>query len=296
MLMNEMVIFYTVVQQNSFSGAASTLGVSKSFISKHITELEKKLKTRLLNRTTRQLSLTEAGEIFYQHCKSLAAVADDGFDAIMNLNNQPSGKLKISVPPALAVHLFSEPMITYMQLYPDVTLNVNLESKFVDIIKDGFDLVIRVAIMPDSSLISQKIASLGSVVCASPQYMEKNGPIHTPEELSSHVFTTYSGHRFSKTLTFTRKNKQHTVEVPSIFDCNSLDLMVKILGTHACMAVLPTLMAKQLEKENKVIICLPEYQLPEVDLYAVYPARAFMPLKVKAFIDILKLHLMKISE
>lgn len=296
MLMNEMVIFYTVAQQNSFSKAAKLLGVSPSFVSKHITQLEKKLKTRLLNRTTRQLSLTEAGEIFYLHCQSVSAAADDAYNAILNLQNQPSGRLKISVPPALAMHLFADTITEYMQLYPDVKFNVILDTQFVDLVKEGFDLALRVAELPDSSLICQKITSLGSVICASPQYIKKHGPIKNPEELSQHPFASYIGHRLAKTLLLTYKTKQQTVNVSSNFECNSLDLMIKILNANSCLAVLPTFMAKPLVQKNKLVIILPEYKLPEVNLYAVYPERSLVPLKVKALIDMLKLHLADADE
>lgn len=294
MLINEMAIFYTVVQQNSFSQAALLLGVSKSFISKHITALEKDLKTRLLNRTTRQLSLTEAGEIFYQHCQSLSIVAEQGYDAIVNLRKQPSGILKISVPPALAIHLLANPLIDYTKRYPDVKFNVVLESHIVDLVKQGYDLALRAAPLPDSTLISQKIVTLRNVVCASPQYLKKFGGVKHPEDLIKHSFATYSGNNLAKKLTFAHKNKQISINIQSHFQCNNLDLITQMVTAHSCMAVLPEFMAKPLVEKKKLIVCLPEFKLPEVPLYAVYPERALVPLKVKTFIELLKTHLSQI--
>lgn len=289
-----MTIFYTVVQQNSFSQAALLLGVSKSFISKHITALEKDLKTRLLNRTTRQLSLTEAGEIFYQHCQSLSIVAEQGYDAIVNLRKLPSGTLKISAPPALAIHLLASPLIDYTKRYPDVKFNIVLESHIVDMVKQGYDLALRVALLPDSTLISQKIVSLPYVLCASPQYLKKFGAVKQPEELIKHSFATYSGSKLAKQLSFTHKNKQTTINIQSHFQCNNLDLISQMVTAHSCMAVLPKFMAKPLIEKKKLVVCLPEYKLPEAPLYAVYPERTLVPLKVKAFIELLKTHLSQI--
>ena len=294
MLINEMVIFYNVVQQGSFSQAAESLGVSKSFVSKHITKLEKDLKARLLNRTTRQLSLTEAGEIFYQHCQSLSEVAEEGYDAIVNLRKLPSGTLKISVPPTLAIHLLANPLLEYSKHYPDVKFNVILESRIVDIVQQGYDLALRSALLPDSTLIGQKVASLRNVLCASPGYLKKHETIKHPEQLTQHNFAAYTGNKSAKKLTFSRGNQQHVVNINSFFQSNNLDLIAQMVTANSCMAVLPQFMIKTLLAQKKLIVCLPEYKLPESPLYAIYPERDLVPLKVRAFIEMLKTFLAKI--
>jgi DNA-binding transcriptional LysR family regulator len=290
-----MVIFYNVVQQGSFSQAADALGVSKSFISKHITKLEKDLKTRLLNRTTRQLSLTEGGEIFYQHCQSLSNVAEEGYDAIVNLRKLPSGTLKISAPPTVAMHLLVKPLLEYAQRYPEVKFNVILESRIVDIIQEGYDLVLRCAlrtpVLPDSTLISQKIVSLRNFLCASPGYLKKHAALKSPEQLAQHVFAIYSGNKSAKKLTLTRENKKTTINIDTYFQSNNLDILAEMIQAHSCMGVLPEFMIKNLLLKKKLVECLPEFKLPESPLYVIYPERELVPLKVKLFIDILKKHL-----
>lgn len=291
MLINEMVIFYNVVQQSSFSKAAEVLGVSKSFVSKHITQLEKDLKTRLLNRTTRQLSLTEAGEVFYQNCQSLADIAEQGYEAINNLRKQPSGTLKISAPPALALHLLAQPIAEYRHRYPEVKVNMVLESQIVDIVKQGYDLALRSALLPDSTLISQKLTSLKSVLCASPGYLKNHGAIKHPEDLLQHHFATYSGNKSATKLKFIQGHQQHIVHITSHFQSNSLDLVALMVAADSCMAVLPEFMVKELVEKKKLKICLPEFSIPESDLFIVYPERELLPLKVKTFIELLKKHL-----
>jgi DNA-binding transcriptional LysR family regulator len=282
------------VQQGSFSQAAEILGVSKSFVSKHISQLEKDLKARLLNRTTRQLSLTEAGEIFYQHCQSLSTVAEHGYEAMVNLRKQPSGNLKISAPPTLAIYLLGKIFSEYSQCYPEVKFNVVLESRIIDIVQQGFDLALRSASLPDSTLVSQRIGTLRYVLCASPAYLKKHGVIKYPEQLTQHIFATYSGSKSAKQLVFTRGNQQYKVNITSHFQSNNLDLMAQMATAGSCIAVLPEFMTKTLVAKKQLVICLPEFKLPEMPLYVVYPERDLVPLKVKTFIEFLKTHLAKI--
>jgi len=284
-----MAIFYNVVQQSSFSQAAEILGVSKSYISKHITKLEKHLKTRLLNRSTRQLSLTEAGEIFYQHCQSLSGIAEEGYEAILNLQKKPSGTFKISVPPAFAMHLFATPLLKFHELYPDVKFNITLDSMTGDIIQQGFDLSIGTAKLRDSSLISQKIASLPLVLCASPEYIKKHGKISHPEELSKQDFAIYNmSDKFSKKFIFTKKNQNFSVTVNSSLQSNNADFVAQMVMAGTYMAVLPEFMIKDWITQKKIITCLSDFTLPTLSLYIVYPERKFVPLKVKLFIELLK--------
>ncbi len=286
-----MVIFYYVAQLGSFSRAAETLAVSKSFISKHITKLEVDLKVRLINRTTRQLSLTEAGEAFYQHCQSLSEIAEQGYEAILALRKQPAGTIKISVPPALAVHLLADVIVEYNQLYPDVKFNIILESRIVDIIQGGYDLALRSALLPDSTLIGQKIAMVRYVLCATPSYLKKHKEIKHPNQLTEHIFGTLSGNRSAKQLTFHKKNEQFLVHINSHFQSSNLDLIMQFVMENACMAIFPEFMVKSLVEKKKLISCLPEFKLPENPLYVVYPERALVPLKVKTFIEVLRRHL-----
>jgi DNA-binding transcriptional LysR family regulator len=291
MLVNEMLVFYHVVQYKSFSQAAEKLGVSKSFVSKQISHLETDLKSRLLTRSTRQISLTEAGEVFFQHCKTLFELAQHGYDAMANLRHQPTGTLKISVPPALALHFLHQPLMQYTQLYPDIKLNVVLESHIVDVIQQGFDIALRTTVLEDSSLIAQQLTTLSSILCASPAYLKKYGIIKHPAQLPQYTFAVYSNQTSVKQLQFTHKKEKINVTIDGHIQSNSLDFIAQMVMSDSCMAVLPEFMVKSAIARKKLVHCLPDYHLPGSQLYAFYPEREFKPLKVKLFIDLLKKYL-----
>lgn len=295
MLVNEMVLFYYVVRFKSFSQAAEKCNVSKAYVSKHIAQLEQELQTKLLFRNTRQLSLTEAGEIFYAQCEKLFALAQQGYDNMAQLRHQPTGTLKISVPPALAMYVLTKPLAEYQQRYPDVTLNVVLESQLVDLVQQGYDLALRSsATLPDSSLIARKLTSLRYMLCATPQYLKKHGALDHPEQLAHHRIAVYSTSNAMQQLEFIRGNRQFPINVEGKFQSNQIDLIAKMVMASTCAAVLPEFMVADAIKQGKLTVCLPKYRLPAKPLYLLYPQREFVPLKVKAFIDLLKAEFAKI--
>lgn len=291
MLINEMVLFYYVVELSSFSKAAEKFGVSKAFISKHINKLENDLKCRLLNRSTRQLSLTEAGEIFFQHCQSLSELATEAYESIHQLQKKPSGLLKIAAPSAFAAHVLPEVLIEFKKHYPDIRFNIICESTIVDIVKHGYDLAIRSAYLPDSTLIGQKIASLSNILCASPDYLKKHPAIKKLDQLSQYPFALYSSCKPMHELHFTKKNEQQAISINTHFQSNNLDLTAQLILGGACLGVLPEFMIKEALKQKRLVHCLSEYKLPDSPLYVVYPERKLKPLKVKVFIDLLKKYL-----
>jgi DNA-binding transcriptional LysR family regulator len=286
MIINEMLLFYHVVQLNSFSQAAIKLGCSKSFISKHISQLEAQLKLRLINRNTRQFSLTEAGEIFYQHCCTLFDLVEQSTDSMAGLRNQPSGKLKISAPPAWGVFVLEKPLCAFSQAYPEVSLEVNLESHNVDIIQEGYDLALRAGHLADSGLIAQKLATFETLLCASPDYLKKHAPIKQPQQLKEHHFATYNS--AIQQLKLDGGEEPMHITVDSQFRSNNFSLIVQMITAGFGIAALPDFLVKSALAQKKLVHCLPRYHLPTTPIYAVYPNRAFMPLKVKIFIETLK--------
>lgn len=287
MLADEMILFYHVVRLKSFSQAAENLKVSKAFVSKHITQLEKELKTRLLARNTRQLKLTEAGELFYTHCAKLFALAEQSYEDMAHLRNQPTGTLKISAPPALALHLLAKPLAEYQIKYPEVRLNIVLESHLVDLIPQGYDLAIRSAFLADSSLVARKLMSINYFLCATPEYLKKNGPIDHPDQLAHHAFAVYGTDAAMQTFEFIRGTRSFHITVESRFQSNQLDLVLQMVMASHCIAVFPEFMVAAALAKKQLTICLTNYRLPSKPLYVIYPQREYIPLRVKAFIDLL---------
>ncbi len=290
MLANEMILFYHVVHLKSFSQAAERLNLSKAFVSKHINHLEQALKTRLLLRNTRRLTLTEAGEMFYLECEKMFNLSQKSFENISALRNQPAGSLKISMPPALALHLLAEPLTQYQAQYPEVKLNVVLESQIIDLVQEGYDLAIRSATLPDSNLIARKLTFQNYFLCATPNYLKKFGEISHPDQLAQHRFGIYSTGSTIQILQFIRRNRQFKITVEGHFQSNQLDLIFQMVMADCCVAVLPEFMVKDAVVNGQLVKCLASYKLPAKPLYIIYPQRDFMPLKIKAFIDLLKIY------
>jgi DNA-binding transcriptional LysR family regulator len=297
MLLNEMEIFYYVVELRSFSKAAARLNVSKSFISKKITKLERDLKAHLVSRTTRKLTITGAGESFYRYCANIVHVGHEAYSMISELQGKPSGILKISMPPALGLHLISPMLPTFLSQYPEVTLHIELENRLVDLLEEGYDLVLRSAMLESSNLIAQKIFSIKNIICATEKYLQTHGIPNVPTDLEKHNCAIYSYSKNAEHITFLKNNNnnnnnnEETVHIQGNFTSNHLELIKKMVLDNLCIAALPEFMVATELKTEKVKPCLTAYQLPENPLYAVYPERNFRLPKLKLFIDMLKKYL-----
>ena len=293
MLLNEMEIFYYIVEQQSFSKAAARLKVSKSFISKRLDKLEQELKVRLLSRNTRKLTLTEAGENFYRYCSSVVREGQKGYSMMSELQGKPSGLLKISIPPALALNLLSPLFSKFLRRYPEVILDVELESRLVDLVKEGYDLALRSAKLESSNLSAQKIFTIKSVICATPNYLRKHGEITTSSDLSkaSHNCAAYSESKSVDYLKLTKQHHEELVHVKGNFISNQLDLIKRLVMQDVCVGVLPEFMVINELQNKQLIQCLSHYTLPTSNLYAVYLEREFMLPRLSCFLDMVKSYL-----
>jgi len=288
MLLNEMEIFYHVVGEQSFSKAAEKLNVSKSYISKKVTRLESALKTRLLTRSTRELILTEEGQYFYQQCAKVVEHATKGYDLINEFHGEPAGILKLSIPPAFALHVMQPILSSFMKKYPNVILDVRLESQIVDVIASGYDLVLRSGKLEDSNLIAQRICEIENVICATPAYLTQYGSVEAPEDYTKHGFVFYHQTQKRSEITVTHGNKQKTINVQGKFFCNHLELAKQMVLADAGLGMFPKFMVQSELESEQLQQCLPEYELPSDNLYAIYPEREFMLPKLSQFLQLLK--------
>jgi len=291
MLLNEMEIFYYVVELQSFSKAASRLKVSKSFISKKIDKLERDLKVNLISRSTRKLTITEAGNSFYQYCVQIVHQGHEAYSMISELKGKPSGKLKISMPPALGLNLMTPMLSKFLLHYPDVSLDIELESKVVDIVEEGYDLVLRSAILGSSNLIAQKVFSIKSVICATEFYLKSHPELIIASDLEKHNCAVYSYTKKASHITLIKNDHEEMIHIKGNLISNQLDLIKHMVLDHVCIAVLPEFMVKKEIQDNIIKICLSDYRLRESPLYAIYPQRNFMLPKLKSFLEMLKTYL-----
>lgn len=288
MLLNEMGIFYHVVEQQSFSRAAERLGVSKSFISKRMTKLEQDLKIRLIARSTRKLRLTEAGEQFYRYCTNVVQEGEKAYSMVSELQGKPAGQLKISIPPALALNLVFPVFSKFLTQYPDVILDIELETRLVDLVKEGYDLALRSAILESSNLIAQKIYTIKNVICATTNYLQNHGILKKPADLVHHNCALYSDSKSRGQIKLQKQKQTETIHVKGNFMSNHLDLIKQLVLSDACLGILPEFMVTNELSNKKLIPCLGDYTLPSNNLYAIYPEREFMLPRLSAFLKMIK--------
>ncbi|WP_444916976.1 LysR family transcriptional regulator [Microbulbifer sp. JMSA003] len=278
-------IFVTVAETGGFSPAAKLLGISKSAVSKRVTQLELQLGVKLLHRTTRKLSLTEAGEHFYEHARIAYKSAKDAQDAVLQLQGKPRGRLRINAPMSFG-RLHLAPLIpVFMERYPEISIDMVLDDKVVDLVGEGFDIAIRGGDLPDTSLIARKLAPLKSVLCASPSYLKEFGEPTELEQLSAHNCLIFTYSRDVKEWGFFKDNHLHTIEVKGNYQVNNSEALREALLQGVGIGRLPTFVAGPDIEAGKLIPLFEEYQMPAKSIYAVFPERQFMPAKVRAFID-----------
>lgn len=289
MLLNEMEIFYYVIEQQSFSKAAERLNVSKSFISKKITHLEQDLQTKLITRSTRKLTLTDSGKNFFNFCAHIVEQGEEAYALMSNFQKVPSGRLKISIPPAIAIHLIQPILKDFLLKYPDITLDIQLESQIVDLVKEGYDLAFRAAKLPSSNLIVQKISATTQTICATPVYLQTHSPLTTVNDLNNHHFALYHQTKVIN-IKHRHSNATESIQIKGNVYSNQLDFIKQFVMCGTSLGILPTFMVAQDLQNKTLVACLTDYTLPKQNIYAIYPERKYMPPKLKLFLDLVKKH------
>ncbi len=288
-LFDGVVIFTQVVNCGSFSAAAELTGHSNSYISKEINKLEARLSVRLLNRTTRSLSLTPEGKVYFEQCQQMVFDAQDALTLLNQNNVEPRGTFRISCPVAFAQGYLENILSQYMQMYPDIQLEVDLNDRHVDLVQDGFDLVIRATTqLAESSLICRKIYTSKAVTVASKGYLKRFGKPSHPQQLAEHQCICYSNLKTPKRWLYKDKNGQNVhVDVVSKMLCNSSQMELAMVLADQGVCRLPAFTIQQAMLEHKLEVLFDDYPEVEINVYAVYPSRKHLSPKVRCFIDLL---------
>ena len=276
-------VFVAVVETGGFSPAARKLGVSKSAVSKRISRLENKLGVRLLYRTTRQLSLTEAGERYYEHAVKAMAYASGAEDAVTQLQAEPQGRLRINTPMSFG-RLHIAPLIPrFLARYPRIDVDMVMDDRVVDLVEEGFDVAIRGGDLPDSTLIARRLAPMRSVVCASPEYLAQKPAPPNPEALLDHncLLFSYSASEW----TFLGQGEPVTVRVSGGYRVNNSEALREALLQGLGIARIPTFVVGPDLAAQRLVQVLTSYRTPEKTVYALFPKRQHLPAKVRVFID-----------
>ncbi|MPW31762.1 LysR family transcriptional regulator [Agarivorans sp. B2Z047] len=284
-------VFVAVVEHGGFSPAARSLGISKSAVSKRINLLEQQLGVKLLHRTTRKLSLTEAGKHYFEHAVKANNAAKDAQDAVAQLQGEPQGLLRINTPMSFG-RLHIAPLIAkFLQRYTKITIDMVMDDKVVDLVAEGFDVAIRAGNLPDSSLIVRKLAPLKSVLCASPEYLKHYGIPQTIEQLAAHNCLQFSYSRDVKEWTFMRDGQSQSIDVKGNYRVNNSEALREAMLQGLGIGRLPTFVAGPDIVAGRLIKLLDQYQMPNQSIYAVFSERQFLPAKVRAFVDFAIEHL-----
>jgi DNA-binding transcriptional LysR family regulator len=286
--LTDIAIFVKVVELSSFTAAAEALESSQPVVSKAVTRLEEKLGARLLNRTTRRLSLTEAGSELYRRSVRALKELEDAELEVARFQTEPRGTLRVAAPMSFSILQLGPVIQSFLERYPGVTVELNMDDRQVDIIEEGYDVAIRIGQLQSSNLVARKITPCRQVMCASPAYLAKRGSPERPEDLLEHNCILYS-------LLLTPREwrlvdadgEQHTVPVGGTLHSNNGLVNRAAAVAGAGIVLLPTFYVGEEVRSGALKPVLCKFRPQELAVYAVYPERRNLTPKVRAFVDFL---------
>lgn len=283
----EMTSFVAVVEAGSFVAAADAVGLSKAAVSRHVADLEQRLGTRLLHRTTRRLSLTDDGQLFFSRARELLNAIDEAESEIASRSGEPVGVLRINAPLTFGILHLAPLWGRFIDAHPKVALDVTLGDRIVDLVEEGYDLAVRITNLPSSQLISRKLASTRLVLCASPTYIERHGAPSHPHDLATHrvISYTYSASRDEWTFTGPEGTVQVTTR-PRLHTNNGDTCRAAALDGHGIVLQPDFIVGGDL-RSGSLVELLPDYRGLEMGIHAVYPTRKHLPIKTRRMVDFL---------
>ena len=280
--LDDALIFTRVVECHSFTQAANSLSMQKSTVSRRIALLEERLGVRLLNRTTRKLRLTEVGQAYYERCRQIMLDFAEAEQAVMQLQREPSGLLRITAPIEFGQLFLGRVLGEFMRQYPHISAEVELTSRQVDPLEEGVDIAILVGQPQDSTLIARKLFGNGRRLYASPAYLAAHGTPRSVAELEGHraILLQHDAPRYWPLL-------DDSVPCQRVMTCNNITFAREAAIAGAGIAGLPVMISEEVVRSGRLIELLPEARLPVGEVYAIYPSRRFQAMKVKTFLDFL---------
>lgn len=286
----EMRTFVQVVDTGSFVGAAEPLDMSKAAVSRYVADLEARLGVRLLHRTTRRLSLTEDGEVFYLRCKELLGGLDAAEAEVTARSGDAVGQLRVNAPVSFGILYLAPVWAAFKARHPQVSFDVTLSDRVVDIVDEGFDLAIRITQLQNSSLISRRLASTRMVLCASPTYLARQGTPVRPSELVQHHILAYSYWSSRDEWAFDGPDGVVVVKTTPCLRSNNGDTCRAVALAHEGIILQPSFMVGADLAAGTLVELCPGYRALEMGIHAVYSSRKHVAPKVRLLIDFLVEH------
>jgi DNA-binding transcriptional LysR family regulator len=286
--LTEMEAFLRVVEQGGFTEAARKMGLSKSAVSKHVSALEARLGARLLNRTTRRVSPTEIGLAYFDRATRVLSEAAEADAMVTSMQSVPKGELRVSAPVSFGIHVVSPVIADFLHEYPEVSVNLVLDDRYVELVAEGFDVAIRIGRLPDSSLRARKLAEAEAVLVATQGYLDRAGTPRTIEDLSQHTLLHYS---YLATGNFwrlkTASGEERDVRAGGRLSANNGDALLSAARRGIGIAMVPSFFLGCHPAELGLVRVLPDLSPTILGIYAVYPPGRFPQPKLRAFIDFL---------
>ncbi|SMC29834.1 DNA-binding transcriptional regulator, LysR family [Andreprevotia lacus DSM 23236] len=284
-----MQVFAKVVEAGSFVRAAEQLDISTTAASRLVGELENHLNARLLQRTTRKLSLTEAGRAYYERASQILADLAETEAMLDSETAQPAGVLRLNAPVAFGVRHLATILPRYQAQYPQVKIELTLSDRTVDLVEEGYDLALRISSQLAGNLVARRLAPIRVVACGAPAYLATHGAPHIPADLSTHNCLIYTYGSIGDEWRFSRDGVAQSVKVAGSLRANNGDLLVAAACAGAGLIHEPTFLVGADLESGRLQQVLADYQSPELALHAVYPSRRHLSAKVRSFIDFLLL-------
>ncbi|WP_413283110.1 LysR family transcriptional regulator [Vibrio sp. MA40-2] len=284
--LKSMVVFAHTVEQGSFSAAARQVGLSRTVVSYHIKKLEGSLGVKLINRSTRSLSLTEAGKAYYDSCRVITEQANLAQQKMDNFKNEPQGLLKITCPVNVGLQLIVPALNEFKERFPKIDLDVMLSDDVINIIQEGIDLAIRGAPLPDSQLQATKLSTLPTCLVASPAYFERYGRPKTPVELDGHKWVIYK--QTSSTLELSKGTRSYRVKLEGGISTNNAAARTAFVEGGHGLGKIPLYDVAPKIKQGRLEVILEDYQLAPINVFGVFPPGASKSKKLRVLLDFLK--------
>ena len=285
--LNAISVFCKVIETQSFTQAANQQNISVAMASKLVSQLEEHLKTRLLQRTTRKIVPTEAGMLYYQRCQAILLDLSEADSSISNMATSLQGNLLISVPRDFGLLYISPNLPKFIELHPNLHVEIEFEDKRVDLVAEGYDLALRIGYMQDSSLVARKISSSPMHFVASSSYLEARGIPLTPDDLEYHQGLLYKSSLNQVHWQSTKANQIQRYKIQSKVVSNNGMALLEMTKAGLGISNSPSFFVKDALASGELVEILSEYKQKPLDIYVVYPNRRHLPAKVRAFIEFL---------
>jgi len=283
---DDMVLFVQVVDDGSFSKAADKLGLTNSVVSKRIARLEESLNTQLLYRTTRKLSLTDAGRTLYHKAKIAQSAFQEAQNAVTRYGEDMKGLIRITMPVVSANLLLSDAIAEFCKKYPDISVELNITNRLVDLIEEGFDLAIRTAKLEDSSLIARRLIDSQWIICAAPEYLKQHGTPKTPDDLIHHECLMYKfNNGYSSAWPLYIEGTEQLLAINGRFLSNHLSAIKQAALANLGIAFLPQALVYDELKQQTLVQILSRFTRKKMGMYAVYPKARQPDQKLKRLVD-----------